>query len=116
MAVSCVCLYLLATRFISRDRIKRFLAPHFMEMGAYAACVLVYTHLLGFALFQAEACDAQPCEAAATTSMLKSLWCWAFQLNVSLLKVDDEAQRLKSLDVPNFTLLCLWLLRVAAAT
>ena len=85
------------------------------------ALSLPYATRAGFALFRAETCEAAegapetgapppPCEAAATATLV-SLWCWAVQLGLSLLKIDDDAQRLRCLDVPNVALLWLWLLR-----
>jgi len=104
--------YAIVTRFVSREQIKRFFAPPLMEAAAYLVCVGAYTHLLGFVMFTPEACAAPPCTAAATTTLI-SLWSWAVQLNVSLLKVEDDySQRLRCLDIPNFALLCLWIWRV----
>ena len=104
--------YAIVTRFVSREQIKRFFAPPLMEAAAYLVCVGAYTHLLGFVMFTPEACAAPPCTAAATSTLI-SLWSWAVQLNVSLLKVEDDySQRLRCLDIPNFALLCLWIWRV----
>ena len=113
MATAALCAFGVVTRFASREQIKRFFSPPFMEAAAYIICAGAYTHLLGFVMFRPEACDAQSCAAAATATLV-SLWSWAVQLNVSLLKVEDDAQRLRCLDIPNFALLCLWLWRVVS--
>ena len=115
LATAALCAFGVVTRFVSREQIKRFFAPPLMEAAAYLICVGAYTHLLGFVMFRPEACEAQLCTAAATTTLV-SLWSWAVQLNVSLLKVEDDAQRLRCLDIPNFALLCLWLWRVVSET
>ena len=115
LATAALCAFGVVTRFVSRDQIKRFFAPPLMEAAVYLICVGAYTHLLGLVMFRPEACEAQLCTAAATTTLV-SLWSWAVQLNVSLLKVEDDAQRLRCLDIPNFALLCLWLWRVVAGT
>jgi hypothetical protein len=119
LATGALCAFGLVSRFVSREQIKRFFAPPLMEAAAYLLCVGAYTHLLGFVMFRPEACETmtnpQLCTAAATTTLV-SLWSWAVQLNVSLLKVEDDAQRLRCLDIPNFALLCLWLWRVVTGT
>jgi len=112
-----VCAYLVLTRFVSRERVRRFLAPQHVEAAALLSCVVAYTHILGYALFRPEPCEAegQACDAAATSTLI-SFWCWAVQLNVSLLKVEDDPQRLRCLDIPNFALLWLWCWRFFSET
>ena len=113
LGTATLCAFAVVSRFVSREQVKLFFSPPLMEAAAYLICVGAYTYLLGFAMFRPEACDAQPCTAAATATLV-SLWSWAVQLNVSLLKVEDDAQRLRCLDIPNFALLCLWLWRVVS--